>query len=51
MKNFNPSVSNITRIKNHENWICQCISMIKKQTYKNYETIILNIQCVEKNGR
>ena len=34
--------STIIRTKNEERWITPCISAIKKQTYKNFEIIIVD---------
>ena len=51
MKKFYPSVSIIIRTKNEDHWIYQCISMIKKQTYKNYEIIVVDNQSTDRTKK
>ena len=38
----NPKVSIVIRTKNEEQWIEQCLIKIKKQTYSNFEIIIVD---------
>ena len=42
MKKNKKLVSIIIRTKNEERWITSCLKNIKKQTYKNYEIIIVD---------
>ena len=35
-------VSIIIRTKNEERWISQCLDSINKQTYKNFEVILVD---------
>ena len=41
-------VSIIIRTKNEERWILKCLEQIKKQTFKNYEIIIVDNNSTDK---
>ena len=38
----NPLVSIIIRTKNEEKWISLCLNALSKQSYKNFEIIIVD---------
>lgn len=47
-KKFNPKVSIILRSFNEERWIGACLEAIQKQTYKNFEVILVDNNSTDK---
>ena len=43
-----PKISIIIRTKNEERWILKCLEQIKKQTFKNYEIILVDNNSTDK---
>ena len=41
-RNTKPEISVITPVYNAEKWISRCLESIIKQTFKNFEVIIVN---------
>ena len=47
----NPKVSIIIRTKNEERWIGSCLKAIHKQTYQNYEIILVDNESTDSTVR
>ena len=43
-----PKISIIIRTKNEERWILKCLEQIKKQTFKEYEIILVDNNSTDK---
>ena len=48
LKQNNPLVSIIIRTKNEERWITSCLNNIFRQSYKNFEVILVDSQSTDK---
>ena len=48
MKKSTPLVSLVIRTKNEERWISSCLDAVFKQSYKNFEVIIVDNESVDK---
>ena len=46
--NNSPLVSIIIRTKNEERWISSCLNEVFKQSYKNFEVIIVDNESTDK---